>query len=268
MQEDDDIRVIRQVPGEDFVIIGHQRVHRFFLSGLYTFNKYFNYEQAETDVFKENLKDIDTVIDVGANIGYFSLLAHSRCKQVVAFEPNEVLFRLLGANLRLNGVNNVRTSRYALFRERQSAYLKRSRGKVLALDSPTFNLKSSDLDLIRNRDDNFQPIELVPFDEIRGDLEIEKVDVAKIDVEGAEVDVLEGMRNSLMRDEPRILLSVHPTKLKPFGFSHSDVHTLLDGLHYGYEVLGDRSLSQVSVPDYEANYTLFCQSKTERVAPS
>src|SRR3989344_3811026 len=61
-------------------------------------------EYGEMNFLLDNLKDNDTFIDVGANIGVFSLLASSKIKKgkVFAFEPSPKILAQLYANIALN----------------------------------------------------------------------------------------------------------------------------------------------------------------------
>jgi FkbM family methyltransferase len=69
-----------------------------------------NFEPATSKIFKLILKEGDRVIDVGANVGYFSLLASSIVKdsgKVFSFEPDPKNMKSLNANILLNGFNNI-----------------------------------------------------------------------------------------------------------------------------------------------------------------
>jgi len=67
----------------------------------------------------------------------------------------------------------------------------------------------------------------------------------KIDVEGAEWHVLKGMRASLERWSPGLLLEIHPPQLKRSGHSESEVLRLLDELGYARQLVGSPSPSGV-----------------------
>ncbi|MCL5099850.1 MAG: FkbM family methyltransferase [Candidatus Marsarchaeota archaeon] len=60
------------------------------------------YETEETKFFKESLKTNDIVLDLGANIGYYTLLFAILCKKVYAFEPDNYNYKLLIKNIKLN----------------------------------------------------------------------------------------------------------------------------------------------------------------------
>jgi len=69
-----------------------------------------SYEEETTKLFTEILKEGMTVLDIGANIGYFSLIASRLVGdkgKVFAFEPYHETFSLLQKNIEANGFNNV-----------------------------------------------------------------------------------------------------------------------------------------------------------------
>jgi FkbM family methyltransferase len=62
------------------------------------------YEPKQTKFFNENARKGDKIaLDIGANIGYFSLLFAGMCSRVYAFEPEEANYKLLSRNIKLNG---------------------------------------------------------------------------------------------------------------------------------------------------------------------
>jgi len=65
-----------------------------------------DFEPNEVKTFLELLEDHDTVLDIGANIGFYSCLAASRRKHVLSFEPSPRNLRFLYRNLMENGLQN------------------------------------------------------------------------------------------------------------------------------------------------------------------
>lgn len=179
------------------------------------------YERKMTDSLLERLEAGDVFVDVGAQYGYYTLTAATVAGQVYAFEPYAKKMKVLEANVERNGLENVELRNEALFSENGEAYLHNHTSRVQR--SPKYA----------------QCIRLARFD----DLGIGRVDAVKVDVEGAEVDVLEGMRGTLGIWRPLVLVEVHKRMLGDFGHRCGDVERLLKEL--GYEVnrlvtMGDR----------------------------
>ncbi|GAA5236295.1 FkbM family methyltransferase [Verticiella sediminum] len=188
------------------------------------------YEAHVTRVFRERLRPGMRVVDVGANIGYFSMLAASLVEEsghVLAFEPNPENGRLLECSRRLNGYEQVQ-----LYQTAAS-----DRDGLLVLNATHSNGTTSRIDdaqaLLTAR--TVPCLQLDPI-LLRGG----KVDFIKIDVEGAEYLALSGARELLARDRPAIVSEFSPSTMP--GISGVDGPTylrFLAELGYRYTVLGD-----------------------------
>jgi FkbM family methyltransferase len=166
------------------------------------------YEPQETRLFDALLRPGMRVVDAGAHWGYFTLLCANRVGasgRVLSLEPDERLVDLLRANVEANGLTQVTciraaaasargTAAFAAFRESDGNWgLSRIAPAGLAAD---FEVETVSLD------------ELVAGE--RGGV----VDVVKIDVEGAEADVIRGMRDGLKAHRyTHLLLECHPAHL-------------------------------------------------------
>jgi FkbM family methyltransferase len=168
-----------------------------------------NYERDVTALFRSRLRSGMSVIDIGANIGYFTLLAASIVGpqgRVLAIEPNPRNVRLLEASRRANDFRHVTIAQTAAGRETG----------LLILNTSYSNGTTSDLpaDLAQ-----FFAAEAVPA--IRLDLLLDRdtpVDFIKIDVEGAEYNALLGGEATIRRWRP-LLVSEFSPSLMP-GISH------------------------------------------------
>lgn len=136
----------------------------------------FPYEQIETNLVKQYVKELDIVVDVGANIGYYTLLMASLKAQVHSFEPEPHNFELLKKNVELNHFSNV------ILHNKAVSNINGKTKLVLAdhgtgqhkLGNSKFGTKTIDVEVTT--------------------LNLDKIDFAKIDVEGAELLTLKGMK--------------------------------------------------------------------------
>ena len=78
--------------------------------------------------------------------------------------------------------------------------------------------------------------------------------VANCDVEGAEFNILQGMKQTIEEFKPAILIEVHTEMLPDFGFTASDVVDLLEDA--GYEI---EPVDRDEVTFNQGNITLYCQ---------
>jgi FkbM family methyltransferase len=152
------------------------------------------YEPPTADLFKYLINTGDTVLDVGANIGFFSLLSATltgTSGQVIAFEPIPSVRAALISNIKLNNFKQVEVVDKAVSDKSAS---------LTIYEGPEEHKGISSLRPIESAS-NKLTIEAVALDDIAS--HIEKVNFIKIDVEGAEMKALLGMEE-LVQETPFI----------------------------------------------------------------
>ena len=172
------------------------------------------YEPSETKYFKNLIPQLDggIIIDVGANIGWFTILFAQSSRDVIAIEPRPNNFYYLQKNIETNQLLNVELINSAVSDVK-------GRGIVFVLPSAGnsggthFRSNPSTLftdELIqKGYEISHVPIRLI--DEIVGS---RKVALIKIDIEGAEPFALKGALNTLKTSRPSILCEINPTCLR------------------------------------------------------
>lgn len=196
------------------------------------------YEPITTMVLQELLQPDTTFVDVGANMGFLSLIA-SLTKpgiKVIAFEPNPKNFRIFNENIAANGFKNIHCELLAL-----------SDG----VGTATLYLNGSDMSasLLPDFQDSFNPAtDSIQTQTATLDCYFERLGVPaplvlKIDVEGHEVAMLRGARRVLGDYAPTVILEV----LKPYP---DEVNVLFKQLGYHFYQITDEGLlpSETLVP--------------------
>jgi FkbM family methyltransferase len=169
-------------------------------------------------VLEREIREGDVFLDVGANCGYFTLLASrlvGPSGRVLGFEPNPQVLQLLGASVIENGAANV--TLYPFAASDSEGIL-----KLIAVDS--------NAGVTEGRGWNF----LAPAARIDDLLCGRKVDVLKIDVEGHEPAALRGMEETIRRHLPTIVTEFNPRGLRMAGRDPEDYLRQLAS--YGYRV--------------------------------
>jgi FkbM family methyltransferase len=155
-----------------------------------------SWEKHVSDVLIDALHPGATFVDVGANVGYHTFLAASRVGptgSVVAFEPSGENCRLLQLSKIDNDATNVTIMPFALDRSGGVRYLTTHLGSNAGLiPDPREHLI----------DGRGTPVFATTLDEVAP----KRIDVMKIDVEGAEFRVLEGGRSTIERDKPLLVM--------------------------------------------------------------
>ena len=184
------------------------------------------------------LRPGDTFIDVGANLGYFSLVAAALVGpgSVVAFEPNSALRKYCSANIKLNGLGNVQLSPYALWNEKTLM-------EMLPEDEP-FHLGGAHLALEASQVDHTETVSCDTLDRLlqEGEVSIdeESLKMIKIDIEGAEPFALEGMSGLLSRTRPVLAVEVNKDALERLDKTVESVWARLTADGYQAAILPDR----------------------------
>ena len=182
------------------------------------------YEPEVTAIFRRMVRPGMGVLDLGANIGYFSMLSASLAGPsglVVAVEPNPRNVKLLEASRRANGFDQMRVCQVAAGPEPGLLMLNtsHSNGTTSGLPPELASLFGAEIVPCVTADS------LVPPER--------RVDLVKVDVEGAEYLALSGAVDILRRDRPMIVSEFSPG-LMP-GISGISGPEYLDWLrHQGY----------------------------------
>jgi FkbM family methyltransferase len=165
------------------------------------------FEPEITNVISNKIKEGDVFVDIGANIGYYSLLAQSRACKVYAFEPSPSNYSLLQKNISLNKEKHkgaILAYNYWL------GEIKEERTLFYNSQNPWASTILSEI--ARNSMDDFQEkVTIVVLDEFLRDV---KADFIKIDVEWYETFVLRGMKNFLLQEHLKIMMEYVPSAIE------------------------------------------------------
>ena len=184
------------------------------------------YEPDVTAVFRARLRPGMHVLDVGANIGYYTMLSASLVGptgSVTAIEPNPSCIKLLEASRRANGFAHVTPLQVAAGRDRGLLVLHGSHSNAMTSAPP-----DDAAALVRSTTvPSFRIDDLVPADK--------KIDFIKIDVEGAEHNALSGAAALIRRCRPTIVSEFSPYTMP--GISGVDGRQYLRSLlEFGYSM--------------------------------
>lgn len=155
----------------------------------------------------------DTVIDVGANIGSYTLRMARRVGNegiVVAIEPHPTNYCVLKKNIRLNALRNVVALNLAAWF---------ANGELPLFEGNATGLHSMKTDMGRGRN----KVRVEAVDAIVKELRLKRVDWIKIDVEGAEWEVLCGLVKTLDQYKPKLIIEIfheNQRKIKKLMESH------------------------------------------------
>jgi FkbM family methyltransferase len=144
-----------------------------------------------------NIKNKDVIVDIGANIGDFSIFTSKKAKQIYSFEPLPHIYKKMKTNIKLNKIKNIKT--YNLTISDKDGYIKmdNQQNSVLSKldDNGTLNVKTISWDTLNK---------MTP----------KKIDLLKIDIEGGEYTLLKQPKILNKVEEIRMELHINDQKDK------------------------------------------------------
>ena len=158
------------------------------------------YEPEKTATIERVGRADDVVFDIGAHVGYFTVLMADRAGpggKVFAFEPRPLNQRYLARHVRVNGCKNVEILHLCVGDHCGPALLETRTGTGTGYVSATGGTS----------------VEMVSVDEVVESGRLPTPTFLKIDVEGGEMGVLRGARRTIERAHPRMVLATHSDEL-------------------------------------------------------
>ena len=187
------------------------------------------YESAELEVIRRYHRPDSTFIDIGANIGMHSIRAEARDPQdcpVLAIEADESTFRTLQINVIENSRSRQVEARRAVLWSSittlgwEGRQLEHGHNHATAANAGTSGIVTSEtLDSM-----------------LKGIGSTSSVSVIKIDVEGAELEVLKGAERTLRAEKPALVIEIENKYLARNGANGADIRTYLHSLGYCTEI--------------------------------
>ena len=225
-------RVIRKVKGpkyksppkngDKYKIVGSWMYIDDKDSSQLTKNGQYNHEQ--TQLIKKLVKKKHTVLDIGAHIGYFTLIMAKQAKQVYAFEPEARNFHILKKNIELNKLSNVKLHNVAVAE---------TNGKT------TLHLCEMNRGMHRIYPSHWCKGGTAKIETVRIDDIIQEADFIKMDIEGAELGALKGMTKLLKKCDITVIMEFHPQSIEEYGAKPRDIYDLMRYLGYDIKLSKD-----------------------------
>ncbi|NQU75285.1 MAG: FkbM family methyltransferase [Planctomycetes bacterium] len=225
-------RVVRSSEGFDLFVDPSDGIQRSIF-------RYACYDPAAGSIFHAICRPGDCVVDVGANIGYFTLLAArlvGPTGRVHAFEASPSIAQRLRRNVAINDAPQVTLHEMAISDRHASA---------------TFHTARRDGGYSSLRDLGSRSVEttVVPCAPLDSFIEVlPTVRLIKLDVEGAELLALKGMTKLIMRDCPYFIMELTDRYLRQLGGNSAELCRFMTALGYSLYRMGDEAITEITVP--------------------
>ncbi len=220
---------------------------------------FMNYEKHDADMILGLVENGDGVLDIGANIGWYSntLAKRKPACRILAFEPIPKTFAYLKRNLELNAIKNVEAFNHGFSNEAKELtfyYYPGGSGNAsaarLADDAGVVEVKAK----------------VLPLDTFMRDLDF-KVDFIKCDVEGAELLVFQGAMETLKKHQPIVFSEMLRKWSAKFDYHPNQIIALFAGLGYRCFAENDGKLKEfVTMTDETAETNFFFMHSQKHAA--
>lgn len=229
-------------------------VHEYLQAHLYIFG---SYELPTVRFIRHYLKPGMTVIDVGAQIGYLTLemaIAHGNDVSVYSFEPEPRNLNWLRNNLQMNAVDNVSIIDQAVSDADGFIKLYMSKDNNAGTHSTISDAATVSTEYIE--------IPCVRLDSFTSQRRLTNVGLIKVDVEGAELEVVRGAEQLLRTQRPALILEMCSAFQNARGFSVPQFkHMLHDWGYSPYTINDDGSLAPTPLDmDHDMDNIVFLVS--------
>lgn len=188
-------------------------------------------QRDEEGIASQLLKSGDTVVDIGANIGTFTMCASvlvGESGRVISIEAHPKTARIAASNIKLNNLINC---------ELLTVALGEKRGKIGFSDGVYDDVNRVD-------EKSSLVVDIVPLDELCVFADVKRIDLVKIDVEGYELFVLKGGERFFSKVDA-VLFEASSLNCEEFGYKIAD---LFDWFKFhGFVVVAPQDMSPVSV---------------------
>ena len=179
------------------------------------------HEPHVTTTLESLIKESMIVADVGAALGYFTLIAARGVGEngkVYAIEPDKCVYDDLKKNIEINNYRNVIPIQGAVSDSNKDF-------DMLAYDD-WFDKSWFDKTWF-DRKSNLTTVNAITLDSLGVDF-----DLIKMDIEGYEVEAFRGMKNLLSKGKVKIICEVHPSLISELGYDISEIENILRELGY------------------------------------
>jgi FkbM family methyltransferase len=228
----------------DFAIV---QGHKMFLGPKDSLQLSINgiYEELETNIVKKEIKPGDIILDIGANIGYYTLIFANlvgKNGKVFAFEPEPSNFELLQKNIHMNNYKNIIFEQKAV-------------GKVEKKIDLYLSEKRTGMHRIyksKHTSDNSVPVDMINLDNyFMNNYKNQEINFIKIDIEGSEFGALQGLQNILKNENIKLLTEFIPDSIREFGAYPEEFIKLLQSNNFSIYCTDDQNKKIIKMDGYD-----------------
>ena len=208
----EDNSVVFTFRDSDIAIMSPQNDHR--VAPIEALN-FLDYEKDESWMINRLVNDGDVIFDIGANIGYYSVLLAKKYKKatVHSFEPIPTSFAICQKNINLNASSNIICNNFGLSNKK---------GQFPFFYYPEGSGNASAVDVSGRPEVEEIMCELTTLDAYSDEMNV-NVDFIKCDIEGGELFAFSGGSKTIERDKPIIFTEILRKYCLKYNYNHNEI---------------------------------------------
>lgn len=223
--------------------------YKLSLDNYNDFILFYGVNNQNKDVMYSLIKDGDVVLDIGTNIGEVILnIAKKNINgKIYGFEPVDYNYEKLITNISLNNFKNIIISKLALSDKKETLFYKEKKGHSGGIS----------MNKEVNMDNNYKTIDSVTLDEFVKEKRLDKIDFVKVDIEGFEMNFLQGAKETIKQFKPKLFFEIDEKKLIQQKTSPEE---LMEEIRFlGYKILDVESSIEIKPNErIKAHFDIYC----------
>ncbi|WP_321507960.1 FkbM family methyltransferase [uncultured Methanoregula sp.] len=200
-----------------------------------------------------------TIFDIGGHDGTLTLFFAKSVGpngKIYAFEPNPFNYEYLLQNLQLNNSMNVEPFQLAIGASSYNA-------KFVFRNDGTFGTGTLDKEIqqqiINEQNYSIVEVKVESIDNLFNNKKLSKPDFVKIDVEGLEFDILQGMQMTLKEYKPNLFIEIHGANINDKMKNANEIISFLTGFNYSFYHIETQQIVSIKTTDLPIQGHLFCK---------
>ena len=223
--------------------------YKLSLDNYNDFILFYGVNNQNKDVMYSLIKDGDVVLDIGTNIGEVILnIAKKNINgKIYGFEPVDYNYEKLITNISLNNFKNIIISKLALSDKKETLFYKEKKGHSGGIS----------MNKEVNMDNNYKTIDSVTLDEFVKEKRLDKIDFVKVDIEGFEMNFLQGAKETIKQFKPKLFFEIDEKKLIQQKTSPEE---LVEEIRFlGYKILDIESSIEIKPNErIKSHFDIYC----------
>lgn len=209
--------------------------YKLSLDNYNDFILFYGINNQNKDVMYSLIENGDVVLDIGTNIGevILNIAKKNTNGKIYGFEPVDYNYEKLITNISLNNFANIIVSKLALSDKKETLFYKEKKGHSGGI---SMNKEAK-------MDNSYKTIESVTLDEFVKEKRLDKIDFIKVDIEGFEMNFLQGAKETIKQFKPKLFFEIDEKKLIQQKTSPEEVVEEIRSL--GYKIIDIESSIEI-----------------------